>query len=127
MSDVCPRQGTGEEWPSAALGGPCTGTPEWIALPTLAYHIQLQAPTRSVWENVLETIKTVQGGGVVFMVTCASLSHPEPGARKNTQPPNILDSFHPPTVPSMVPCLVTEAGLVTGGCTGAVFEAHMDG
>lgn len=61
------------------------------------------------------------------MVTCASLSHPEPGARKNTQPPNILDSFHPPTVPSMLPCLLTEAGLVTGGCTGAVFEAHMDG
>lgn len=34
------------------------------------------------------------------MVMQASLSHPDPAARKNTQPPNILDSFHPPNVPA---------------------------
>lgn len=61
------------------------------------------------------------------MVTHASLSHPGPGARKNTWPPNILDSFHPPNVPSMLTCLLTQAGLVTGGCTGAAFGEQMDG
>lgn len=61
------------------------------------------------------------------MVMHASLSHLEPGARKNTQPPNILDSFHPPNVPSMLPCLLTKEGLVTGGCIGAEFEEHMEG
>lgn len=53
------------------------------------------------------------------MVMQASLSHPDPAARKNTQPPNILDSFHPPNVPKHVNLLLTKAGLVTGGCTGA--------
>lgn len=38
------------------------------------------------------------------MVMQASLSHPDPGARKNTQPPNILDSLPPPNVPSLLTC-----------------------
>lgn len=62
------------------------------------------------------------------MVMHASLSHPDPGARKNTQPPpDTLDSFHPPNVPSMLTCLLTKVGLVTVGCTGAEFGEHMGG
>lgn len=44
------------------------------------------------------------------MATQASLSHLGPGARENTQPPNILDSVHPPNVPgSLTRVLMTQA------------------
>lgn len=61
------------------------------------------------------------------MVMPATLSHPDPGAKKNTQPPDILDSFHLPHVPGMLTCLLTKAGLVTGGCSGAEFGEQMEG